>query len=144
MVPANVFNLQSIWHQFACLSWGQAQEFFYSTVPVSAFHKLDDCVYVGIFDSLFHFTGLFYVFICHTQWKFIPGPGMTLHHNSDPGHCSDNTGCLTPWATGNSHLFILVPVPYCLSYSSLITFSKYVLVLFFFKIAWLPLTFPLN
>lgn len=32
-------------------------------------------------------------------WKF-PGLGLNPHHSSNPGHCSDNTGSLTHWTTG--------------------------------------------
>ena len=40
------------------------------------------------------------IFFCctHGMWKF-PGQGLNPCHSSDPGHCSDNAGTLTHWAT---------------------------------------------
>ena len=53
-----------------------------------------------------HFYVFIYLFVyllgCTCGIHKLPGQGLSLHHSSDPSHCSDNAGSLTIRPPGNS------------------------------------------
>lgn len=55
-------------------------------------------------------------------WTF-PGQGLNLCHNSDSSHCSGKAGSLTPCATENSKVYLLLQCPFILNLRSTQTAS---------------------